>query len=65
MKKIVLDQMIEIEGGGNVGEFCKGFGVVAAVYGVGVVANWWNPIGWGGATVAAVIGVGCAVESLT
>ncbi len=64
MKKINLNHMTHLEGGGNVSEFCIGFGVVAAVYGVGVLANWWNPIGWGGGAVAAIIGVGCAVDSL-
>lgn len=64
MRKLELIQMENLEGG-TVGEFCKGFGAVAAVYGLGVVANWWNPIGWGGTAVAAVIGVGCAIDSLT
>lgn len=63
MKKINLNQMSQLEAGG-ISSFCAGFGAVAAVYGLGVVANWWNPIGWGGSAVGAVIGVGCAIDAL-
>lgn len=55
--------MSQLQGGG-ISNFCAGFGAVAAVYGLGVVANWWNPIGWGGSAVGAVIGVGCAIDAL-
>jgi|688.fasta_scaffold2797207_1 hypothetical protein len=64
MKKMEFNQMENLEGGGRIGEFCIGFGTVAAVYGVGVLANWWNPIGWGGSVAAAVIGAGCAIDAL-
>jgi uncharacterized membrane protein YkgB len=62
--KLNFDQMELIAGGGKVSSFCAGFGAVSAVYGIGVLANWWNPVGWAGGTAAAIVGAGCAIDAL-
>lgn len=64
MKKINLDQMPLYVGGGF-GEFCAGFGAVAAVYEVGVLTNLWNPVGWGAAALGIAIGGACAAHALS
>lgn len=64
MKTIELENMYQIQGGDAADEFCVGFGAVASVYAIGVLANWWNPIGWGGSIVGAIIGVGCAANAM-
>ena len=42
--------------------FCAGFGVVASAYEIGVLANWWNPVGWGGALLAIGLNGYCAFK---
>ncbi|WP_353167660.1 hypothetical protein [Flavobacterium sp.] len=61
MKKLELNQIENINGGINKAEFCAGFGLVALGYEAGVVANFWNPIGWGGAASLVLVGIYCAV----
>ena len=58
MKKLDLSIMEVIDGGGKA-EFCKGFGVVAFGYEAGVLANFWNPIGWGGQAALLAVGGYC------
>lgn len=63
MKTLSEKKIEALNGGSAVGNFCMGFGAVAAVYEVGVLANIWNPVGWTAAAVGGVIGVGCAVHA--
>ncbi len=65
MKAIEINNLEYIIGGNDtVSSFCAGFAAVAIVYGVGVLANWWNPVGWTGAVTAAAIGAVCVVNEL-
>ena len=57
MKNLEINEMESIKGG----SFCAAYGATVAVYGIGVAANWWNPVGWGGAAALASIAVGCAI----
>lgn len=41
--------------------FCAGFGLGATVFALGVLANLWNPIGWGGSLALAAVTVGCVL----
>lgn len=59
MKKLELYQIENISGGLNKSEFCKGFGAAQVVYTAGVLANLWNPIGWGGAVSCLLIDAYC------
>ena len=54
--KLTLEEMDNIMAGST---FCNGFAVVASAYEIGVLANWWNPIGWGGQVVLVGVGVYC------
>ena len=54
--KLTPEEMENIMAGSS---FCAGFGVAASAYEIGVLANWWNPIGWGGQVVLAGVGVYC------
>ena len=64
MEELDIKSMQSIQGGGAVDSFCTGFGAVASVYGVGVLANWWNPPGQAAIVAGAIIGLGCAAYSL-
>lgn len=64
MKKMNIVEMESIKGGDRIDNFCQGFGAAAAVYEVGIIANLWNPVGWGAGVAAAVIGAGCVAYSL-
>lgn len=59
MRKLNLNQLEKIQGGGFWGGFCKGVHASTAVYGIGVVANLWNPIGGVGAVALAATNVAC------
>lgn len=58
-KNLSFDQMQNSTGGSVVGSFCVGFGAVAAVYRLGTLAMWWNPVGQTLLWTGAIIGVGC------
>jgi uncharacterized membrane protein YkgB len=60
MKELHVLQLETISGGDRVTAFCNGFGVAATVYGLGAVANLWNPIGWAGTIGLAAAVIGCA-----
>jgi hypothetical protein len=47
-------------GGDSIHGACAGLGAAGALVGAGILLNWWNPVGWGGAVVASVVGIGCA-----
>jgi len=56
---------MEIINGGNAGDaFCAGFAAGSVVYSIGVVANWWNPIGWSGTVLLIAANAGCAAYGL-
>lgn len=47
MKTLELNQMQNVEGGSDfVDGMCLSVAVGSGVYGVGLIFNWWNPIGW-------------------
>jgi hypothetical protein len=58
MKKIETIQMVEISGG----TFCQGVYVVEAAYGIGVITQLWNPVGWGGAVIMIGLNGYCAFK---
>jgi hypothetical protein len=58
--KMSAEEMENIMAGS--GTFCQGVYIADAVYGIGVVANWWNPVGWGGAVVAIALNGYCAFK---
>ena len=64
MKKKEINSLEMIQGGGAIGSFCAGFGAVAVVYEAGVLANFWNPIGWGAAVAGVSIAAGCAAYAI-
>ncbi len=49
MKELNFDELENLEGGSDFGDFCAGFGVGLAVLSL---ANSWNPGGWVGLGVA-------------
>ncbi|MCG9900814.1 MAG: hypothetical protein MH132_12485 [Hydrotalea sp.] len=59
MKQIELNAMTNIVGGDLISAACTGYNVGSAVYSIGVLANWWNPVGWVGGTILAVTNVAC------
>jgi len=64
MTKLEQNQMSNTIGGNDVVDgICLGLAGGAAYYGVGVILNWWNPVGWINAAVL-VAAVGCfAIEA--
>lgn len=52
MKNLSILQMEQVTAQGKK-EFCTALYVGESVYAVGVVANFWNPVGWGG-TIALI-----------
>ncbi len=61
MKELNEFQLETISGGDKVASFCTGFGVAVTVYGVGAVANLWNPIGLGATLGLAAVTIACAM----
>lgn len=59
MKKIEISRMEVIEGGSFWGGFCDGVNAATAVYGAGVLANLWNPVGQTATVALAVVNVAC------
>lgn len=59
-----LEVLETINGGDHIDNFCLGFGAVSTAYAIGVAANWWNPIGWGGTVAGLVVAGGCTAYSL-
>jgi len=66
MKTLELNQMESVEGGNAVDAACVAIGAGSVVYDLGVMSNWWNPIGWLSATmlVADAACVGYAASQL-
>ncbi len=60
-KNLSLDQMQITTGGDVVSAACAGFASVFAVYRVGLLFNWWNPVGQTAAVIGTVVTVGCLV----
>ena len=47
MKKVELNSLTEITGGGRIANgICVGLGASSVVYAVGAATNFWNPVGW-------------------
>ena len=46
MKELTLQQMESIKAGEFVAGLCIGIGAGSAVYAIGTITNWWNPVGW-------------------
>ncbi len=60
MKKLQITEMENFNGGNAGDAFCAGFGVGSAIFTAGVIANWWNPVGWTGGLTIALVDAGCA-----
>ncbi|WP_114751136.1 hypothetical protein [Pleomorphovibrio marinus] len=65
MKALEINRLEEKSAGGFINGFCAGFGAAALVYGAGVAANFWNPVGWAGGIAGGVITAGCIGYSLS
>jgi|AntRauTorckE5430_2_1112549.scaffolds.fasta_scaffold36626_2 hypothetical protein len=65
MKELNLNEL-EIIGGTNdtYSNFCAGFTAGAIVYGAGVLANFWNPVGWGGGAAILAIEASCLINEI-
>ncbi len=48
MKELSFEKMEEVNGGSKEGwsKACATIAVGSGVYAVGLISNWWNPIGW-------------------
>ncbi len=47
MNAVTIDEMSCICGGASViDKACIVIGAGSAIYTIGAVANWWNPVGW-------------------
>lgn len=47
MNAIALEEMAGIQGGASlIDKACVVIGAGSAIYTIGAVANWWNPVGW-------------------
>lgn len=53
METLTVAKMEAHYGGNLVDGLCVGIGAGSVVYGVGVLTNWWNPVGWASATFLA------------
>lgn len=60
MKALDYKETESINGGGFISSACNAFGLAAGVYGAGVIASIWNPVGATATIVGGVIGLGCA-----
>ena len=54
--RLSMSEMQEIQAGSG---FCSALGAVALGYQVGVLLNWWNPLGWAGEVTLAAGGIYC------
>ena len=63
MQKLDLNSMSYLNGGDNITAACTGIATGSVVYEIGVLANWWNPIGWIGATALVVVNGACLIYS--
>ena len=62
METLNFEQMEQVSGGKTqfIDAACDAITAGSAVYGFGVLANWWNPIGW--VSAAGLAGtIACAV----
>ena len=59
MKQIELNSMATINGGNLLTAACTGYNVGSAVYGVGVLANIWNQVGWVSGIIFSVTNIAC------
>jgi hypothetical protein len=45
MKKISLEESIQIQGGTFASGLCAGLTIGGGIYQAGIIANLWNPVG--------------------
>ena len=61
METLNFEQMEQVNGGSKfISVACDAITAGSVVYGFGVLANWWNPIGWVSA-VGIAGSLACAV----
>ena len=54
LRGMKISELESLKGGDVLGGLCIGIGTGSVVYGVGLLTNWWNPVGWvSGAFIAA------------
>lgn len=58
MEILSLNKMESIHGGDPIAGACVAIGAGSAVYTVGLLSNWWNPVGWVSA-VFVVVDIAC------
>ncbi len=46
MRTLEIEELVEIQGGDIVTGLCAGVAMGSAIYGLGLLTNWWNPVGW-------------------
>lgn len=63
MELIKSEEMLLTTGGDAVGTACTVIGLGTGVYAVGILTNWWNPIGWV-SSLAAVADLACATYTV-
>lgn len=56
---LTINEMAGVSASGKFANFCKGFAAAEVIYGVGILANWWNPVGWGAGATALTINAAC------
>lgn len=64
MKQLEIKHLEEINGGDAIDGFCAGVAIGDAVYAVGALTNFWNPVGWVSWTLIGV-SVACAAYVLS
>jgi len=64
MKNLSTYEMETYIGGNFVSGVCEGIAAGSVVYEVGVVSEWWNPVGW--VSGAMIVGdAACAAYGLS
>lgn len=46
MKTLEINEIEDITGGGFIDGLCAGIMTGSAIYAVGAITNFWNPVGW-------------------
>ena len=64
MKTLNNIELSNINGGDFIDGACAGVGAAASVYGLGIIANLWNPPGMIAGITMGVVGLGCAAYTM-
>ncbi len=59
MERIEMEIMVGINAGDKITAACTGLAVGEVVFGVGVAANFWNPVGWVGGAALILADAAC------